>query len=143
MENASFREWTIYFACYRYNRFKGDIIVNDRGTRRVQKFDPDGNFLLKFGSLGTDNSQFSEVKHMATDKFNNIYVNDPQLGVNGSGKPSVKKFDTKGDFIRKFGSLGKGNRQFTDPEHLAIDSDGNFYVSDRKANTITVFKPVG
>jgi DNA-binding beta-propeller fold protein YncE len=121
---------------------KGDIVVNDRGTNRVQKFDPDGNFLLKFGSTGTSNSQFSEVEHMATDKFDDIYVNDPQLGVNGSGNPSVKKFDTNGNFITKFGSLGKGNGQFTDPEHLALDSYGNVYVSDRKANTITVFKPV-
>ena len=121
---------------------KGDIIVNDRGTNRVQKFDPDGNFLLKFGSTGTSNSQFAEVEHMATDKYNNIYVNDPQLGDNGSGQPSVKKFDTNGNFITKFGSLGKGDGQFTDPEHLAIDSDGNVYVSDRKANTISVFKPV-
>jgi hypothetical protein len=88
-----------------------------------------------------DNSQFSEVEHMATDKFNNIYVNDPQLGDTGSGKPSDKKFDTNGNFITKFSSLGKGEGQFTDPEHLAIDSDGNVYVSDRAANTITVFKP--
>jgi tripartite motif-containing protein 71 len=121
---------------------KGDIIVNDRGTNRVQKFDKDGNFLLKFGSTGTGNSQFSEVEHMATDKYNNIYVNDPQLGDTGSGKPSVKKFNTNGNFITKFDSFGKGDGKFTDPEHLAIDSDGNVYVSDRKANTIQVFKPV-
>jgi DNA-binding beta-propeller fold protein YncE len=121
---------------------KGDIIVNDRGTSRVQKFDPNGNFLLKFGSTGTGNSQFSEVEHMATDKYDNIYVNDPQLGDTGNGKPSVKKFDTNGNFITKFGSLGNGDGQFTDPEHLAIDSDGNVYVSDRASNTITVFKPV-
>ncbi|MGA8483906.1 MAG: hypothetical protein WB706_05845, partial [Nitrososphaeraceae archaeon] len=30
----------------------GDLIVNDRGTGRVQKFDRDGNFILKFGSIG-------------------------------------------------------------------------------------------
>jgi DNA-binding beta-propeller fold protein YncE len=121
---------------------KGDIIVNDRGTNRVQKFDADGNFLLKFGSTGTANNQFSEVEHMATDKYDNIYVNDPQLGDTGSGKPSVKKFNTNGNFITKFGSLGKGDGEFTDPEHLAIDSDGNVYVSDREANTIQIFKPV-
>jgi DNA-binding beta-propeller fold protein YncE len=122
---------------------KGDIIVNDRGTNRVQKFDPDGNFLLKFGSTGTGNSQFSEVEHMATDKYDNIYVNDPQLGDTGSGQPSVKKFDTNGNFITKFGSLEEDDGQFTDPEHLAIDSDGNVYVSDKSSNIIQVFKPVG
>ena len=123
---------------------KGDIIVNDRGTNRVQKFDSDGNFILKFGSTGTGNSQFKGVEHMATDKYDNIYVNDPQQEkYGGSMEPTVKKFDTTGNFITKFGSLGKGDGQFTDPEHLAIDSDGNVYVSDRKSNTISVFKPVG
>jgi DNA-binding beta-propeller fold protein YncE len=123
---------------------KGDIIVNDRGTNRVQKFDSDGNFILKFGSTGTGNSQFKGVEHMATDKYDNIYVNDPQQEkYGGSMEPTVKKFDTNGNFITKFGALGKGDGQFTDPEHLAIDSDGNVYVSDRKSNTISVFKPVG
>lgn len=55
----------------------------------------------------------------------------------------AKKFDTNGTFITKFGFLGKRDGQFTDTEYLALDSDGNIYVSDGKGNTITVFKSVG
>jgi tripartite motif-containing protein 71 len=121
---------------------QGNVIVNDRGTDRVQKFDPNGKFLLKFGSMGKGDGQFTEVEHMTTDKFNNIYVNDPQSGVNGSGMPRVEKFDTDGHFITKFGSLGSGNGQFVDPEHNAVDSDGNVYITDRKNNDIQEFKPV-
>lgn len=66
----------------------------------------------------------------------------PQSGANGSGMPRVQKFDTNGHFITKFGSLGSGNGQFVDPEHNAVDSDGNVYVTDRKNNNIQVFKPV-
>jgi DNA-binding beta-propeller fold protein YncE len=54
----------------------------------------------------------------------------------------VQKFDTNGHFITKFGSSGSGDGQFTDPEHLAVDSDGIVYVTDRKNNNIQVFKPV-
>jgi hypothetical protein len=54
-------------------------------NRIVQKFDPNGNLLLAFGSTGKGNGQFSGIEHMATDKFNNIYVNDPQEGDTGSG----------------------------------------------------------
>lgn len=120
---------------------KGDIIVNDRGNNRVQKFDSNGHLLLAFGSTGRGNGQFSEIEHMATDKFNNIYVNDPQEGNTGSGNPRVQKFDTNGNFITKWGSYGKGEGQFIDPEHLAVDSQGKVYVSDARNNNIQVFAP--
>lgn len=120
----------------------GNIIANDRGNNYVQKFDPDGKLLLRFGSTGSGDGQFSEVEHMATDKFNNIYVNDPQTGPEGSGQPRVQKFDENGNFITKWGSYGKGEGQFKDPEHLAVDSEGNVYVSDRSNNNIQVFAPI-
>ena len=44
-----------------------DLIVNDRGTGRVQKFDLDGNFILKFGSVGNDPEQFGIAEHMAME----------------------------------------------------------------------------
>jgi tripartite motif-containing protein 71 len=120
----------------------GDIIVNDRGNARVQKFDSNGHFLLKFGSLGTGDGQFSHMEHIAVDKYNNIYVNDPQADTTGSHIPRVQKFSPDGQFITKWGSYGIGDGQFIDPEHLAIDSNGYVYVSDRGNNDIQVFKPV-
>jgi DNA-binding beta-propeller fold protein YncE len=126
---------------------KGDIIVNERGNNRVQKFDSDGNFLLKFGSEGHGDGQFLIIEHLATDKFDNIYVADPQ-GEEGerergeAGIPRIQKFDTNGNFITKWGSYGTGDGQFIDPEHLAIDSKGYVYVSDRGRNDIQVFRPV-
>jgi DNA-binding beta-propeller fold protein YncE len=121
---------------------KGNIIVNERGNARVQKFDSEGNFLLKFGSEGSGDGQFSHVEHIAVDKYDNIYVNDPQSDKTGSGIPRVQKFDTNGNFITKWGSEGTGDGQFIDPEHLAIDSEGYVYVSDRGKNNIQVFKPI-
>jgi tripartite motif-containing protein 71 len=120
----------------------GDIIVNDRGNARVQKFDSNGNFLLKFGSLGTGDGQFSHVEHIAVDKYNNIYVNDPQADAIGSHIPRVQKFSPDGQFITKWGTNGTADGQFIDPEHLAIDSNGYVYVSDRGNNNIQVFKPM-
>ena len=63
---------------------KGNLIVNERGNSRIQKFDSNGTFLLKFGSAGKGDGQFSEIEHMATDSFDNIYVNDPQSGPDGA-----------------------------------------------------------
>jgi hypothetical protein len=108
-------------------------------TTAFKKFDTNGNLILAFGSTGKSDGQFSEIEHMATDKFHNIYVNDPQEGDTGSGSPRVQKFDTNGNFITKWGSYGTGNGQFKDPEHLAIDSEGYVYVSDARNNNIQVF----
>jgi tripartite motif-containing protein 71 len=121
---------------------KGDIIVDERGNPRVQKFDGNGKFLLKFGSEGPRDGQFSHMEHIAIDKYNNIYVNDPQADATGNHIPRVQKFSHDGKFITKFGSAGTGDGQFVDPEHLAIDSNGYVYVSDRGNNNIQVFKPV-
>ena len=52
------------------------------------------------------------------------------------------KFDSDGKFITKWGSFGKGDGQFMDPEHLAVDSEGNVYISDRKRDDIQKFSPI-
>jgi len=36
---------------------------------------------------------------------------------------------------------GELKAQSTDPEHLAIDSEGNVYVSDRHYNNIKIYSP--
>jgi len=81
-------------------------------------------------------------EHIAVDKYDNIYVTDPQSDPGCSQQPRVLKFDSQGHFVTKWGSYGKGEGQFRDPEHLAVDSDGNLYVSDRKNESIQVFQPV-
>ena len=95
-----------------------------------------------WGSLGSSDGQFCHMEHLALDKYDNVYVNDPQSGPNGNGIPRVQKFDSSGHFITKWGSYGSGNGQFVDPEHLAVDSHGFVYVTDRHNNNIQVFAPV-
>jgi DNA-binding beta-propeller fold protein YncE len=63
------------------------------------------------------------MEHIALDKHDNVYVTDPQSDPGCSNQPRVLKFDSMGDFIIEFGSPGKGQRQFRDPEHLAVDHD--------------------
>ena len=56
-------------------------------------------------------------------------------------QPRVLKFDNNGNFLTKFGSGGAGVGQLGDPEHLAVDTDGDVYISDRKNNKILVYAP--
>jgi DNA-binding beta-propeller fold protein YncE len=121
---------------------KGNFIVNERGNERIQKFDSNWKPVLMWGSNGTGDYQFCHMEHIAIDKSDNIYVTDPQSDPGCSNQPRVLKFNSEGNFITKWGSYGKGDGQFVDPEHLAVDSNGYVYVSDRKNERIQVFEPV-
>lgn len=118
---------------------EGNFFVNERGNERVQKFDNSWNPILVWGSKGSSDTQFCHMEHLALDKFDNVYVTDPQSDLGCSTEPRVIKFDSNGNYITKFGSKGTEPGQFRDPEHLALDNEGNVYVSDRKNNDIQVF----
>src|SRR5690606_7085038 len=102
----------------------GNIIVPDDGNRRLQKFDASGNFLLKFGSNGSGNSQFSGgVYHVDTDADGLIYVVD-------RGNHRIQVFSPDGLFLEKFGSGGSGDGQFFFPFGVAIHDNGQLVVAD-------------
>jgi sugar lactone lactonase YvrE len=120
---------------------KGDLFVNERGNERVQKLDTQGNPILMWGGKGSGQSQFCHSEHLVVDMYDNIYVADPQSDPGCSLEASDKKFDNNGKFITMWRVLPAGERE-ADPEHLAIDSEGNVYISERGNHRIQVYKPV-
>ena len=90
---------------------------------------------------GSENNQFCHLEHLALDKQDDVYVTDPQSDPGCSKHPRVLKFDNSGNFLAKFGSDEVGAGLLGDPEHLAVDTDGDVYVSDRKNNKILVYSP--
>ena len=46
------------------------------------------------------------------------------------------------EFLRKWGTYGEEDGQFSEPVGLAIDGDGNVYVADTRNHRIQVFKRV-
>ncbi len=113
-----------------------NIYVTDTGNNRIQKFDSDGNFILKFGGEGGGNGQFEEPLGVAVDSDDNIYVGD-------SGNNRIQKFDSNGNFILTFGTGGGGNGQFEAPTGVAISSTDDVYVVDSGNNRIQVFDSNG
>ena len=79
----------------------GQVFVVDYANIRIEKFDPNGHFITKWGSQGNSDSQFRVPHSIATDLSNNIYVTD-MTALN------VKKFDSDGHFITKWGTKGTG-----------------------------------
>jgi tripartite motif-containing protein 71 len=104
---------------------QGNLWVVDKANNRIQKFSPDGKFLLKFGTLGSGNGQLSAPAALAIDAQGNIWVAD-------GGNRRVQKFNSKGEYLAKFGSQGTGNGQFSTygPRGITIDAAGNLWVSD-------------
>lgn len=146
----------------------GNVYVTDRSLHRIQKFDADGNFLGKWGSVCrlSDNNgcvdpdgagplelgdgQFSEPAGVAVDEVGNIYVGD-------DGNRRIQKFDSNGNFLMKWGSecfvlqiescvdpdgagpLERGDGQFIELRDLAVGGDGFVYVPDGSNHRIQKF----
>lgn len=53
-----------------------NVYVTDSGNNRVQKFDSNGSFITKWGSVGTGNGQFDRPQGVAVDSSGNVYVSD-------------------------------------------------------------------
>lgn len=55
---------------------QGNVYVSDAYNGRVQKFDPDGKFLMQFGNMGTGDGQFDPptARPIYVDSQNNLYV---------------------------------------------------------------------
>ena len=64
---------------------EGDVYVVDTSNRRIQKFDSDGTFLLKWGTQRSGDGQFAEPWGITCDANFNIYVTD-------MGNNRVQKF---------------------------------------------------
>jgi DNA-binding beta-propeller fold protein YncE len=79
------------------------------------------------------------MEHLALDKYDNVYVTDPQSDPGCSMKPRVLKIDSNGVFITKFAVFGNKLDQSGDLEHLAADNKGDVYVSDRDNDNILKF----
>ena len=98
----------------------------------IQKFSSDGEFLAEWKSSESEDGQFINVRSMASDSKNNIYV-----AVSENNK--IIKFSPHGEFITELGHSGNDNGQFLGIGGIAIDSKDNIYVSDKRNDRIQKF----
>jgi tripartite motif-containing protein 71 len=110
----------------------GNVYVSDTSNARVQKFQADGQPLLKWGRDGSFDGAFFFPRGVAVDFVGNIYVAD-------ESNNRIQKFDTRGSFLTKWGREGSGPGQFKSPWGIACDALGNVYVVDSGNHRIQKF----
>ena len=55
---------------------KGNVYVTDDFNHRIQVFDPQGQFLRKWGERGSGDGHFRSPEDLALDIEGNVYVAD-------------------------------------------------------------------
>ena len=118
-----------------------DVYVADSGSLgdsndRIQKFDRNGHFILKWGSSGSSNGQFNNPNDVAVDSKGDVYVSD-------LNDHRIQKFKSNGVFIKKWGQLGAGDGEFNHPAGIDVDSLDNLYVADVNNQRIQKFASNG
>jgi tripartite motif-containing protein 71 len=114
----------------------GNIYVADTNNHRIQKFDSNGVYVMKWGESGTGNGQFISPNGIAVDQAGNVYVVE-------SWNNRIQKFDSDGGYVTQWGEWGYGNGQFYNANGIAVDQAGNVYVLDSDQNRIQKFTSEG
>ena len=113
----------------------GNIYEADTGSNFVEKLDPSGNLLVKWGGVGSGPGQFLLPGRLGANA-NGVYVAD-------FSNQRIQQFDLNGNFIRLWGSVGTAPGQFQDPTGVAFDAAGDVYVSERGNNRVQEFTSTG
>lgn len=115
------------------------LYVVDQGNDRIQIFDASGSYSRTVPADGVmdspTNGHFENPWAVYVDNSGNMYVAD------NTGR--VQKFDSTGNWVFTFGSLGTGNGQFSVPRDIEVDSSGNIFVMDYGNSRVQKFDSNG
>jgi DNA-binding beta-propeller fold protein YncE len=112
----------------------GNLYVVDMLNFRVQVFDPEGQLVTLFGSIGAGMpGTFNKAKSVGFDAFANVYVVDSEQGF-------VQIFNPRFQPLMAFGGRAKAVGYMLVPTAIAITSGNTIYVSDYAAGMVNEYQ---
>ena len=115
---------TWYGVCGLATDASGNLYIAWQGSDEIQKYDPDGKLICRWGSTGSGDGQFQCPVAIAVGPSGNVYVAD-------TWNCRVQKFTSNGTFLAKWGTEGAGDGQFNRLFFIAADGSDNVWVGDQ------------
>ncbi len=125
----------------------GNVYIAEDAGRRISVFSSDGEYLSSFGQPGTaaqDGAFFERPHSVAVNDDGEIFVVD-------TWNYLIRRFDPDLNPIRSWGQPTKAGFEamiqptdgFWGPRDVALDQEGNVYISDTGNKRIRVYTPDG
>jgi sugar lactone lactonase YvrE len=114
----------------------GRIYVTDTGNKRVQVFQPDGQFAFQWGGGGVLEGYLDEPVGIAIGPDDALYVAD-------TWNRRVQVFDADGTYLRQWAIAGWDAGLPDEKPYLAMDGQGTVYVTDPGHYRVLVFDHLG
>ena len=125
-------QWPVQIVCNE----AGNLFVSDEATHRISRFQPDGEFVGKWGVEGSGEGELKGPAGIVFDTEGNLVVVDSQ-------NHRVQRFTQDGEYLGGFGSYGPEPGQFDLPLGVHVDELGYVYVADWGNNRVQKFDPDG
>jgi len=111
---------------------------------QILKFSPQGELLLALGEPGGARAPgyFFQPNDVLVTPAGDIFAVEGHSNAD-TATARVLKFNSEGEFVKEWGTLGSGPGQFMQPHSLAMDSQGRLFVADRSNNRIQIFDQEG
>jgi predicted membrane-bound mannosyltransferase/DNA-binding beta-propeller fold protein YncE len=114
----------------------GWVYVADTGNKRIQVFDPDGQFVFQWGGGGALAGYLDEPVGIAVGPRDEVYVAD-------TWNRRIQVFTSNGVFLRQWPIEGWDGPMVEEKPYLAVDANGYVYVTDPTNYRVLVFDEQG
>ncbi len=108
------------------------VYVADTGNKRVQVFQPDGEFAFQWGGADVEEGELDEPVGIALGPQGAVYVAD-------TWNRRVQVFSESGEFLREWPIQGWDSGIPEEKPYIAVDEEGRVYVTDPGRYRVLVF----